>query len=414
MKTKSLAAFIAIVVLVAILATVAAFGVNLGVVKIPAVDKMIKLGLDLRGGASVVLEAKDTANDPVSKDKIDRAIATIRARIDSMGVTEPSITAQGSNRILVELPEIKDTERALEIIGKTAQLKFIDEAGNVILTGSDIKKAQAEYSGSNGASEPVVAFELSSEGAKKFADATAKNIGKIIGIYLDDKAISTPRVNSVIPDGKGIIEGMADMKEAGDLATYIRAGSLPVQLETLSVSSVGPQLGANSFEKTIYAGAIGIIVVFLFMMLYYRVPGLVADVALVLHTVLVLFVLALLHTTLTLPGIAGIILGIGMAVDANILIFERFKEELRTGKTLRAAMDAGFRRAFLTIFDSNMTTILAGVVLFIFGTGPIKGFAVTLVVDVVVNMFTAITVTRHLMKFLIDSNIIKNNKLYSA
>jgi preprotein translocase subunit SecD len=234
----------------------------------------------------------------------------------------------------------------------------------------------------------------------------------MIGIYLDKQPISLPTVQSVIPDGKGIITGSGSIEEAGDLATLIRAGALPVELETLSVTAVGPQLGANSFEQSIRAGQIGILLVLVFMLLFYRLPGLVSDIALVIYTLIVLTILASIKATLTLPGIAGIILSIGMAVDANVIIFERIKDELRLGKTLRAAIDSGFRRAFLTIFDSNITTLIAAVVLFYFGTGPIKGFAITLSIGILSSMFTAIVVTRYLLKLLVGSNLIKNLKLF--
>lgn len=409
--------FFGLVFLIAVFAYVVAFGVNFGSYQIVPVQKLVKLGLDLRGGASVLLEAKDNPKDPVTSEKMDRAVATIRERIDSLGVTEPTITKSGARRIVVELPEIKDSQKAMEIIGKTAQLQFIEEeTKNVILTGEDIKKAQAVYAGGSSGmtQEAVVSLELNPAGTKKFADATAKNVGKVIGIYLDGKAISQPVVESVISDGKAQISGMKDMTEAGDLATLIRAGALPVELTTLQSTSVGPQLGANSFERTLFAGGIGVIIVFIFMMAYYRLPGVIANIALILYTSLVCLLLALIHATLTLPGIAGIILSIGMAVDANILIFERMKEELRAGRTLRSAMDAGFRRAFVTILDSNLTTVIAAVVLFIFGTGTIKGFAVTLTIGVLVSMFTAITVTRFLMKNFIDTKMVTNTKWFSA
>jgi len=415
MKSKSLIIFLAIILLISFFAYIAFYGLNIGKYEIVPVQKLVKLGLDLRGGVTVLLEAKDNPNDPVDDEKMTRAVATIRERIDTLGVAEPVITRVGKNRIEVQLPEIQDPQRALDIIGQTAQLEFIEEeTKQVVLTGSDIKKAEAEYTdSSNGVGQaPAVAFELSSEGAKKFADATERNIGKVIGIYLDKKAISLPTVQSVIPDGKGVITGSATMQEAGDLATLIRAGALPVELETLSVTAVGPQLGADSFEKSIVAGQIGILLVLLFMLLYYRLPGLVSDIALMLYIVIVLVVLASIKATLTLPGIAGIILSVGMAVDANVIIFERIKEELRLGKTLRAAIDSGFRRAFLTIFDSNITTLIAAVVLFYFGTGPIKGFAVTLSIGILTSMFTAIVITRYLLKLLVSSNLIKNLKLF--
>ena len=416
MKGKHLGLLAALVLFIFVLGSVAAFGLSIGNFKILPVGKALKLGLDLRGGASVLLEAKDNPSDPVTKEKIERAIGTIRTRIDSIGVTEPSITASGDKRILVELPEIKDTQKALELIGKTAQLKLVNEKGVEIITGSDIKTAKAAYQSNQdglGADVAVVQFTLTPEGAKKFAVATKANIGKVIRIELDGEVISAPMVKSEIPNGEGVIEGSATLEEAASLATLIRAGALPVELTTLQVNSIGPQLGANSFERTVYAGGIGILIVFIFMIVLYRVPGVIANITLILYLTLVLLILAGFKATLTLPGIAGIILSVGMAVDANILIFERLKEELGTGKTLRAAMDAGFKRAFLTIFDSNLTTIIAAVVLFYFGSGSIKGFAVTLIVGILTSMFTAIVVTKYLLTTLIRSGLIKNPKFYS-
>lgn len=416
MNSKNIVKFLAIVILIGILGYVAAYGLQLGKYEIIPVKNLIKLGLDLRGGAEVVLEAQDNPDDPITDEKIERAIATIRERIDSLGVTEPVITRQGERRIRIGLPEIQDTQRALEVIGKTAQLKFVDEAGNIVITGNDIKDAKAVYGAksSTGIQEPVVSLELNSEGAKKFALATSNNIGKIIAIYLDDSVISAPQVGEAITDGKCQISGNMTMEEAADLAMLIRAGALPVELKTLQVTSVGPELGANSFEKSMAAGQIGILLVLLFMILFYRLPGVVADIALILYICIVMFALAALKATLTLPGIAGIILSVGMAVDANVIIFERLKEEMKLGKSLRAAIDAGFRRAFLTIFDSNITTLIAAAVLFYFGSGPIKGFAVTLSIGILASMFTAIVVTKLLMKLLSGIKALSNKKFYGA
>jgi preprotein translocase subunit SecD len=364
---------------------------------------------------TVLLEAKDNPKDPVNDEKMARAVATLRERIDALGVAEPVITRVGKNRIEVQLPEIQDPQRALELIGQTAQLEFVEEATKqVILTGEDIKNAEAVYQQSNSGAgqEPVFSFELSPAGAKHFAAATERNIGKVIVIYLDKKAISLPTVQSVIPDGKGVITGSASMEEAGDLATLIRAGALPVELETLSVTAVGPQLGANSFEQSIAAGQIGILLVFLSMIFYYRLPGFIADITLVLYLTLTLVALAIMKATLTLPGIAGLVLSVGMAVDANVVIYERIKDELKLGKTLRAAIEGGFRRAFLTIFDSNLTTIIASVILFYFGSGSIRGFAVTLTVGVILSMFTAITVTKLMMRLLTNGGVLKSMRYF--
>ncbi len=413
MKSKNLAIFMVIVLLIAFTAYLAAFGLPLGKYDIVPIKDVIKLGLDLRGGATVLLQAKDDPADPLTDEKMERAVATIRERVDSLGVAEPTINRQGDKRIEVQLPEIQDPQRAIEIIGQTAKLEFRDESGNVIINGADINKANAEMSGQV-AQSYVVAFELKSEGANKFKSGTENNIGKQIGIYLDNKLISNPRVSVVIPDGKAEITGLGSREEALDLATLIRAGALPVELEVLQQSLVGPQLGANSFNRSVFAGGIGILFVMVFMILYYRVPGLVADIALVLYIIIVLGILAGLKATLTLPGIAGIILSVGMAVDANVIIFERIKEELRLGKTLRAAIDSGFRRAFLTIFDSNITTLLAALILFYFGTGPIKGFAVTLSIGILSSMFTAIVITRYLIKLLVNGGIVKNTKYFGV
>jgi preprotein translocase subunit SecD len=259
----------------------------------------------------------------------------------------------------------------------------------------------------------VVAFELKSEGAKKFADGTQKNLNKQIGIYLDNKLISNPVVSVVIPDGKAQITGSATREEALDLATLIRAGALPVDLQVMTVSAVGPQLGANSFEKSLFAGAIGIALVMIFMAVFYQLPGLIADIALVLYTIITLVAMGALNATLSLPGIAGLILSVGMAVDTNVIIFERIKEEIQVGKSIRAAIDAGFRRAFLTIVDSNVTTLLAAIILFYFGSGTIKGFAVTLSLGILASMFTAITVTKYLMVLLVRGGV-ENKRLYGV
>jgi preprotein translocase subunit SecD len=412
MKSKSIAKFTVIVLLIAFLAYLAAFGMPLGSYSIVPIKDNIKLGLDLRGGATVVLEAKDDPADPVTEEKMERAVATLRERIDSLGVAEPSIVRQGKTRIEVQLPEIQDTQRALEVIGQTAQLEFKDEAGNVVITGADIEKANAVQGDDLGQSY-VVAFELKSEGAKKFAEATRNNIGKQIGIYLDEKLISNPVVQNEIADGKAQITGQSTREEALDLATLIRAGALPVKLDVLSVTAVGPQLGANSFEKSVFAGIVGLSLVVIFMMAFYRLPGLIADISLILYVVITLATMAGINATLSLPGIAGLILSIGMAVDANVIIFERVKDEIKNGKTLRASIDAGFRRALLTIMDSNVTALVSAGILFYFGVGPIKGFAVTLAIGIFASMFTAVTVTKYLMVLLVRSGV-ENKWLYGV
>jgi preprotein translocase subunit SecD len=425
MNAKRTIIFAAVVLVIGLSAYALSFGADIGKYDVVPVKDVIKYGLDLRGGVYVVLEAKAEDGKEVTDEMMTRAIATIRKRVDALGVSEPVIAKQGKNRIRVELPDITDSQKAIEIIGKTAQLKFLGPDGQVILTGDNVKNAEAVYQQTqSGYKEPVVTLELDSEGAKSFSKVTG-DIMKIpdmpghqpersIAILLDESIISAPEVQAHITDGKAVINGMASLEDAANLATLIKAGALPVDMEAVEIRAVGPTLGANSLEKSIKAGLIGILLVMLFMLGYYRIPGLVADLALSVYIMIVLLVLVSIKATLTLPGIAGLILSIGMAVDANVIIFERLKEELRNGKSLRAAIDAGFSRAFRTILDSNVTTLIAAAVLFYFGTGPIKGFAVTLSIGILSSMFTAVVVTKLLLKLVVGMNITRNTKLYGA
>ena len=371
----------------------------------------VKQGLDLQGGTHVVLQAKDTDVAKVDDDALNRSVQIIERRVNELGLTEPVIQREGKDRIIVELPGVKDPEQAISMLGRTALLEFKDMSGQTVLTGKDLKdsRASAEQSG-----RPIVGLEFNSEGADKFAELTAKNVGKQIAILLDGQVLTAPVVNEPISGGRAQITGSKTMQEAEHLAILLRSGSLPVKLEVIENRTVGPTLGQDSKDKSVKAFGIGLAMVFLFMVLYYRVPGLVADIVLLLYTMLILAIMKALNATLTLPGIAGIILSIGMAVDANVLIFERFKEEMLSGRTLRSAMDAGFDRAFITILDSNITTVMAAAVLFYLGTGPIKGFAITLALGVLVSMFTAITVTKFVLKALIGSNLSTNPGFYGA
>lgn len=374
-------------------------------VYISPLTNSIKQGLDLQGGTHVVLQAVDTPELKVDDDAVNRSVKIIERRVNELGLTEPVIQRQGKDRIIVELPGVKDPEKAIAMLGRTAMLQFKDQEGNVVLTGKDLKDAKAQISNGN---QAVVGLEFNDEGGQKFADLTARNIGRQIAIVLDGDVLTAPVVQEAITGGKAQISGSRSIEEAEQLAILLRSGSLPVKIEILENRTVGPTLGQDSKEKSIKAFSIGIIGIFVFMLLFYRLSGIVADVALLLYVMLLLMAMRYLEATLTLPGIAGIILSIGMAVDANVLIFERFKEELRKGKTLRSAMDAGFGRALITIFDSNITTLMAAAVLFYLGTGPVKGFAVTLALGVVLSMFTAVTVTKFLLRFLVASNITKN------
>ena len=371
----------------------------------------IKQGLDLQGGTHVVLKLSDTEHNKVNQETVGQVYAILEKRVNELGLTEPIIQQEGTDRIIVELPGINDPDKAIALIGKTAQLEFRDPAEKVLLTGADLKNSSAAL---NTQSKAVVHLEFTDEGAKKFADATRKNLGKQIGIYLDGEELTKPTVQSVIEGGKAEITGQKDLKDAQNIALLLRSGALPVKVEVLEIRTIGPTLGEDSKVKSERAFAMGIAAVFIFLLVMYRIPGLIADIALVLYVLMTLGALILLNATLTLPGIAGIILSIGMAVDANVLIFERFKEELQAGKTLRAAMELGFSRAFNTIVDSNMTSFVVAIVLFYFGSGPVKGFAVTLAIGNVLSMFTAVTVTRYLLITFIRSKVLKNLKFYGG
>ncbi len=409
MKAKSGWKLLIVIFVIAFLSYVALNGIPLwGPYEIPPLGQQVRQGLDLQGGLYVVYEAKVEPNDPDKDSKITGAMRVIRSRLDKEGQNEAPVSRQGDNRIQVEIPGIQNPKELADILAKPAVLEFEGPEGDIIITGKDVKSAKPAYGQGN---KPVVAFELHSEGAEKFAEATTKYQGQVIRILLDKNPISEPRVNSPITGGEGIIEGMQDIEEAKQLANLIESGALPVELEQVEIRTIGATLGVNALKQAIIAGTIGIIAVLLFMLLYYRLPGLVADLALVLYIIIVMAVIVIAKITLTLPGIAGIILSVGMAVDANVIIFERIKEEARSGKTIKAAMDMGFSKAFRAILDSNITTLIAAVVLLYFGTGPIQGFAKTLIIGIIASMFTAISFNRFVLKLVIGLNI-KNKKLY--
>lgn len=420
MNLKNTIIFILIVALVVFTSYVAINGVDLGKYKIENAREEIDLGLDLAGGVYVVLEAQTDATGEELDKIMEQSKAIIRERVDGLGVSEPNITIEGNNRIRIELAGVQDSHQAIDLIGKTAQLQFIDPEGNVVVTGKNIKKSEAKYQSTDLGEEPVVALEFDKEGTTKFAEATKRLVGKtndidkIIYIVLDDKVISSPVVRSVIDDGQAQIEGNFTIQEASELATLIRAGALPVEMKEMEVSTIGPTLGLKSLDKSIFAAMIGLILIFAFMLIYYRIPGLVADIALIIYILIMLGIMINLGVKLTLPGIAGLILSIGMAVDANVVIFERIKEELRMGKSLRSSVDSGFKRALSTVLDANITTFIAGLVLYSFGTGPIKGFGVTLIIGIISSMITAVFITKFLLKLIINTNITKNTKLYGA
>lgn len=392
--------------LIAALAILVIFGVYISPLALS-----IKQGLDLQGGTHVVMEAVDTPEAPVNEDAMQRLSRVIERRVNELGLTEPIIQRQGDRRIIVELPGVKDPESAIALIGKTAMLEFQDESGATVLTGKDLKDAKSQIDAQN---RNLVSLDFTDEGGKKFAELTTKNVGKKIAILLDKQMLTNPVVNEPIPNGKAIITGNRTLEEAQQIALLLRSGALPVKVDIIETRTVGPTLGQDSKEKSKVAFAIAVVAIVVFMLCFYRMSGVVANISLALYVMLLLFSLKMLNATLTLPGIAGIILSMGMAVDANVLIFERFKEEYRSGKTLRAAMDAGFTRAFSTIIDSNTTTFIAAVVLFFMGTGSIKGFAITLGLGIILGLFTAVTITRFLLKTLMNANLFKSGKIFGA
>ncbi|HLS91716.1 MAG TPA: protein translocase subunit SecD [Limnochordia bacterium] len=360
----------------------------------------VQWGLDLQGGVQVVLEAQDVEGIRVTGEVLERAQAVIERRVNALGVAEPIIQRQGDRRIIVELPGVQDQEQAIETIGRTALLEFKDPDGNTVFTGAALRSATLS---NDEFGRPAVAIELNREGAVQFAQLTARyaNIAPL-PIVLDGEVLVAPVPQGPINDGRAIITGNFTLEEARTLAILLQSGALPVPLEVMEVRNVGPVLGRESVQRSLTAGLAGIALVLIYMLAYYRLPGGVADVALAIYVVLLLGLLVGLRATLTLPGLAGFILSMGMAVDANVIIFERVKEELRSGKRLRASIDAGWKRAFVAIFDANVTTLIAAAVLFYFGTGPVRGFAVTLSLGILVSMFTAIVVTRTLLQALVD------------
>ena len=402
MRTNSL-----IKLLICLVAIVAVF-----VIFIRPLANSIRQGLDLQGGTHVVLQAEDTDIAKVDEDAMQRVVSIMERRINELGLTEPIIQREGERRVIIELPGIKDPDKAIETIGKTAMLEFKDDAGNTLLTGTDLKDAQAAMNQQNG--QCVVNLEFSDEGAQKFADATLENVGRQIAILLDGEILTNPVVREPILGGKAEISGQRDLEEAQRLAVLLRSGALPVKVNIIETRTVGPSLGQDSKDKSEFAFVVGIAAVLIFMILFYRLPGFIADISLMAYTLMLLGTLKSLDATLTLPGVAGIILSIGMAVDANVLIFEHFKEEFRMGKSIRLAMDAGFKRAFTTIFDSNITTIIAAGVLFMFGTGTIRGFAITLGLGVLLSMFTAITLTQFMLKLLVNAKVVESPSAYGA
>ncbi len=393
---------------------------------------------EANGQQSFNLNLRGEAVTRIKKMAVDQALETIRNRIDQFGVSEPEIRPQENDRILIQLPGIKDPKRAIALIGKTALLEFkiVDDDHKIdkdnippgdeilykktpgsaeeipfllkkrsLITGQYITDARVQID--TRTNDPYVSLAFNSRGAKLFERVTGENVGKRLAIVLDNKVNSAPVIKSKISGGRAVIEGRYTMEDARDLAIVLRAGALPAPVKIIEERTVGPSLGKDSIDKGFKSMIIGGIIVIIFMMIYYGLSGLIADLALLLNIIFIAGGLAFFGATLTLPGIAGMILTIGMAVDANVLIFERIREELRLGKTPRSAIDGGYSKALVTILDANVTTLIAALVLFQFGTGPVRGFAVTLSIGIISSLFTAIFLTRVIFDYLYDQRRMK-------
>ena len=371
-------------------------------------DMSIPLGLDLSGGVSITYQVVD--ENPSAEDMSD-TIYKLQKRVDSYS-TEASVYQVGDDRITVEIPGVQDANQILEDLGNPGSLEFQMPDGTVFMTGDMVADAQAAtQTDTYGNKEYVVALKLTDEGAKIFGEVTSENIGKNLPIVYDGETISYPRVQTAITGGEAQITGMADFEEAETLATQIRIGSLSLQLSELESSVVGAQLGSQAIASSLKAGAIGLAIVMVFMIVMYAVPGIAASLALAIYTTLVIATLYLFDITLTLPGIAGIILGIGMVVDANVIVFARIREEIATGKSVQTSMKIGFQKAMSAILDGNITTLIASVVLMALGSGTVKGFAYTLMIGIILSLFTAMVVTRYILYSLYALGL-KSEKLY--
>lgn len=398
-----------IVLLIALFFFTSVYGLNVGSLSIPKISEGISLGLDLVGGSEIVYEAQipDGMSDSEVSEGMETALTMLRQRLNNLGFTEANVYLSGSDRIVVEIPNVDDPEQAVQMLGTTALIQFVDCEGNVILEGDDVSGADAMYgklTENDLSSQYYVALHLSAEASKAFKEATSRIAsypeGKnYVAIMMDGEIISTPYVSAEYA-GTGIdtdspiitLGNSSDVEYAQYLEGIIDSGHMPFALKEIQLQSVGATLGEKSLETSVLAGLIGIVLIMIFMVVVYKIPGLIADLALLLYISLFLVIMSVSRLNLSLPGIAGIILTVGMAVDANIIIYERLREELQTGKTLRSSVNAGFKRAYTAIIDSNVTTLIAAVVLLWQGTGTILGFAKTLLIGVILSMICMLIV----------------------
>ncbi|HNX29075.1 MAG TPA: protein translocase subunit SecD [Syntrophomonadaceae bacterium] len=408
--------FFVTVLITAALFCIAVFGIKIGNFEIKGADQM-RYGIDIRGGVEATYEPKDLGRVP-TENELEAARAIIETRMDAKNITDRDVTVDKSNgKVIVRFPWKSDEadfdpQKAVSELGETARLTFRDPDGNVILEGTDVTKSAAQLSPQDG--KPVVTLELSGEGAEKFAQATGRLIGQTIDIYMDETLIRSPIVGSKITGGNAEITNLESVEDATALSNKINSGSLPFSLTVKNCNIISPALGSNALAVMVMAGKVAFVLVCLFMLLYYRLPGLVACIALVLQVTGQLLALSVPQFTLTLPGIAGLILSVGMGVDANIIVSERIKEELNTGKTLLRAIDTGFERAFSAVLDGNITVIIIAVILVIFGSGSMLSFGYTLVCGVIMNFIAGVTASRLMIRSLGNFKIFRKPEYFGA
>ncbi|MFR7993157.1 MAG: protein translocase subunit SecD, partial [Lachnospiraceae bacterium] len=395
-------------VLTAVFIAVCAFVVFVGIgkTKTGSMENII-LGLDLAGGVSITYETVD--ENPSAEDMAD-TVYKLQMRADSYS-TESEVYQEGSNRISIEIPGVSDANEVLEELGNPGTLQFVTTTGDVVLTGTDVENAEAgTYTDqTTGATMYIVALTLTDAGREAFAEATADNIGKQIAIIYDDTVVSSPTVQDTISDGNAQITGMSSFEEADELASMIRIGALNLELNEIRSTVVGAKLGSQAISSSLIAGAIGLAIVCVLMMIVYLVPGIVASLSLIIYTLLILLVLNAFDITMSLSGIAGIVLSIGMAVDANVIIYARIREEIAAGRPVKSAVKIGFQKALSAIVDGNVTTLIAAAILMWRGTGMVRGFAQTLAIGIVLSMFTALVVTRLIMYALVALGMTKES-----
>jgi len=423
MKKKSIVALVFVVIFAILLNYVAFFGVNVGNISYGGMfdeQKGITKGIDLAGGSVITFEAD--AENPTDEE-MEIVESSFQRRVVALGKSDARITRGDNGRITVEIPAEYDTDKAAELLGSVAKLTFVDAYGETILDGAtDIKSADAQYGPTSeaGPSEHYVVLEFTSDAVEKFSQATAEAAARsaegmnYISIMMDDEIIQSPGVSEQITQSECIISGGFTAETASELANQIKSGALPFDLKIITQETVGAELGSDALPTSLLAAGIGIILIMIFMVVVYRLPGLIADIALAIYIGVIALILGLGRVNLNLSGIAGIVLSIGMAVDANCIIFERMKEELRLGKSIKSGVECGFSRAFSAIIDANITTIITCVILYLSGIGAVTGFATTLGIGVVVSMITAIFVTRFLMKLLVGAGVRNRSLFYSV